>query len=136
MKRFARFDKVRIKSIEDILIEELIDSGIYQAVLTDVGGNIIAQSGSGDTSYDVMSLSVLAASNVGSLSAMSKIIGEEEFPMFVLKGERDNIYFCKVSDKLFLISIYNRELSPGFVRKRVDKAVKNLIELLRHCDIS
>ena len=129
------FDKVRIQSVKDILHEELIDAGMYQAILTDVSGNIIAQQDSGETLYDAMSLAVLAASNIGSLNAMSKIIGEEEFPMFILKGERDNIHFNKVSDALFLITLFNRELSLGFVRQRIDAAVKNIQDLIRHCDI-
>ena len=136
MSNMSNFDKVRVKSIEDILHGELIDSGVYQTILTDIGGNIIAQYDSGDTLYDAMSLAVLAASNIGSLNAMSKIIGEQEFPMYVLKGERDNIHFNKVSDDLFLITIFNRELSLGFVRDRIDVAINGLKELLKHCDIS
>jgi predicted regulator of Ras-like GTPase activity (Roadblock/LC7/MglB family) len=136
MNVLSQFDKVRTKSIEDILYCELIESGVYQAILTDLGGNIIAQYDSGDTLYDAMSLAVLAASNIGSLNAMSKIIGEEEFPMYILKGERDNIHFNKVSDNLFLITIFNKELSLGFVRERIEVAIKSLTDLLRHCDIS
>lgn len=129
------FDKVRIESVKDILNEELIDSGMYQAILTDMGGNIIAQQDSGDALYDVMALAVLAASNIGSLAAMSGIIGEKEFPMFILKGERDNIHFNKVSDDLFLITLFNRELSLAFVRKRIKAAIKSIQALIRHCDI-
>jgi predicted regulator of Ras-like GTPase activity (Roadblock/LC7/MglB family) len=129
------FDKVRIQSVKDILNEELIDSGMYQAILTDMGGNIIAQQDSGDALYDVMSLAVLAASNIGSLAAMTNIIGEKEFPMFVLKGERDNIHFSKITDDLFLITLFNRELSLAFVRTRVEAASKSILELIRHCAI-
>lgn len=129
------FDSVRIKSVEDILHGELIDAGMHQAILTDTGGNIIAQYDSGETLYDSMSLAVLAASNIGSLSAMSRIIGEEDFPMFILKGENDNIHFNKVSEDLFLITIFNRELSVGFVRKKIDVAITGLKELIRHCEI-
>lgn len=135
MSVLSYFDPVRIKSVEDILQGELIDSGMYQAILTDVGGDIIAQFDSGDTSYDSNSLAVLAASNIGSLSAMSSIMGEDEFPMFILRGERDNIHFNKVSEDLFLITIFNRDLSVGFVRKRIDAAINGIRELIKHCRI-
>lgn len=135
MSVLSYFNRVRIKSVEDILHGELIDSGMYQAILTDVGGSIIAQFESGDTTYDSTSLAVLAASNIGSLSAMSGIIGEDEFPLFILKGERDNIHFNKVSHDLFLITIFNRELSVGFVRKRIDAALEAIRDLIRHCNI-
>ncbi len=129
------FDKTRIQTVKDILNAELIDSGMYQAILTDLSGNIIAQQDSGDIVYDALSLAVLAASNIGSLSAMSNIIGEKEFPMFILKGERDNIHFNKVSDDLFLITLFNRELSLAFVRQRIQAAVIGIKDLIRHCDI-
>lgn len=135
MSVLSYFDSVRIKSVEDILQGELIDSGMYQAILTDVGGDIIAQFDSGDTTYDSNSLAVLAASNIGSLNAMSSIIGEDDFPMFILKGERDNIHFNKVSEDLFLITIFNRDLSVGFVRKRIDTAIDAIRELIKHCRI-
>ena len=135
MSVLSYFDPVRIKSVEDILHGELIDSGMYQAILTDIGGDIIAQFASGDTSYDSNSLAVLAASNIGSLAAMSSIIGEDEFPMFILKGERDNIHFNRVTGDLFLITIFNRDLSVGFVRKRIDAALDAIRELIKHCQI-
>ena len=135
MSVLSYFDRVRIKSLEDILHGELIGAGMYQAILTDVGGNIIAQFSSGDTTYDTSSLSILAASNIGSLSAMSNIIGEGEFPLFVLKGKRDNIHFTQVSNDLFLITICNRDLSVGFVRKRIDAALVAIKRLIKHCNI-
>ncbi len=135
MNVLSYFDKARIQTVKDILNEELIDSGLYQAILTDLGGNIIAQQDSGGTTYDAQSLAVLAASNIGSLTAMSNIIGEKDFPMFILKGERDNIHFNQVTDDLFLITLFNREQSLSFVRKRIEAAIKSIRELIRHCDI-
>jgi predicted regulator of Ras-like GTPase activity (Roadblock/LC7/MglB family) len=135
MNVLSYFDKARIQTVKDILNEELIDSGLYQAILTDLGGNIIAQQDSGGTTYDAQSLAVLAASNIGSLTAMSNIIGEKDFPMFILKGERDNIHFNQVTDDLFLITLFNREQSLSFVRKRIEAAIKGIRELIRHCDI-
>jgi predicted regulator of Ras-like GTPase activity (Roadblock/LC7/MglB family) len=129
------FDKNRIQTVKNILNSELIYSGMYQAILTDLSGNIIAQQDSGDTAYDAQNLAVLAASNIGSLAVMSSIIGEKEFPMFILKGERDNIHFNKVTDELFLITLFNRELSLAFVRKRIECAVESIRELIRHCAI-
>lgn len=129
------FDKVRIQTVKDILSEELIDSGMSQAILTDMGGNIITQQDNGDTTYDAMNLAILAASNIGSLTAMSNIIGEKEFPMFILKGERDNIHFNQVTEDLFLITLFHRDQTLTFVRKRIEAAIKSIRELIRHCDI-
>jgi predicted regulator of Ras-like GTPase activity (Roadblock/LC7/MglB family) len=135
MSVLSYFDQVRIKSVEDILHGELIDAGMHQAILTDTSGNIVAQYDSGDVLYDAMSLAVLAANNIGSLSAMSRIIGEEDFPMFIIKGENDNIHFNKVTHDLFLITIFHRDLSVGFVRKRIELTIAAIQELIKHCRI-
>ncbi len=126
-------DKVRLNSIQDILNGDLIDAGLQQTILTDLSGNIIAQYDSGEVKYDASSLSVLAASNIGSLNAMSKLIGEGDFPLFILKGDNDNIHFNKVTDDLFLIAIFSQELSVGFVRKKIDTAIMDLRNLIAHC---
>ncbi len=126
-------DKVRLNSIKDILNGDLIDAGLQQVILTDLSGNIIAQFDSGEIKYDASSLAVLAASNIGSLNAMSKLIGEGDYPLFILKGGSDNIHFNKVTDDLFLIAIFSQELSVGFVRKKIDVAISALRSLIAHC---
>ena len=126
-------DEVRLNSIRDILNGDLIDAGLQQTILTDLGGNIIAQYDSGEVIYDAASLAVLAASNIGSLNAMSKLLGEGDFPLFILKGENDNIHFNKVTEDLFLIAIFTQALSIGFVRNKVDKAITGLRSLIAHC---
>lgn len=135
MSVISYFDKVRVQTLKDILSEELIDSGMSQAILTDMGGNIIAQKNNGDNTYDTMSLAVLAANNIGSLIAMSGIIGEKEFPMFVLKGKKDNIHFNQVTEDIFLITLFQKEQSLSFVRKRIEATIISIRQLITHCDI-
>lgn len=126
-------DEVRLNSIKDILNGDLIDAGFQQIILSDLSGNIIAQYDNGEIVYDSTSLAVLAASNIGSLNAMSQFLGEGDFPLFILKGKSDNIHFNKVTNELFLISIFSQELSIGFVRNKVDNAISGLRLLIDHC---
>lgn len=126
-------DEVRLNSIKDILNGDLIDAGLHQTILADLGGNIVAQFDSGDMAYDSASLAVLAASNIGSLNAMSRLIGEGDFPLFILKGQNDNILFNRVTDDLFLITIFSKVLSIGFVRNKIDEAIAGLRALIVHC---
>ncbi len=133
MSLILEFDEARIQSIEDILFEELIDAGMHQATLTDTSGNIIGHQDDGYKPYDTSALSILAASNIGSLNAMSKLLGEDEFPLFILKGKSDNIYFNKVTEDLFLLTIFSHELSLGFVRIKIGNAVKSIKKLIEHC---
>lgn len=126
-------DEVRLGSIRDILNGDLIDAGLQQTILADLSGNIVAQFDSGDVTYDSSSLAVLAASNIGSLNAMSRLIGEGDFPLFILKGQSDNIHFNKVTNDLFLITIFSQDLSIGFVRNKIDEALVGLKALIAHC---
>jgi predicted regulator of Ras-like GTPase activity (Roadblock/LC7/MglB family) len=136
MNNLLEFDEARIKSIEDILNEDLIDVGMHQTILSDTSGNIIAQFDNGKTAYDANALAVLAANNLGALGAMSKLIGEEEFPLFIVKGEKDNIHFNKVTEDLFLITLFSNELSMGFVRIKIANSIRNLQNLIIHCSRS
>lgn len=126
-------DKVRLNTIRDILDGDLIDSGFQQTILTDLSGNIVAQYNNGETQYDSAALAVLAANNIGSMSAMAQMLGEGDFPLFIVKGQNDNIHFNKVTDDLFLISIFSQALSIGFVRTKIDGAINDLRLLIDHC---
>lgn len=126
-------DKVRLNSIRDILNGDLVDAGLHQTILTDLSGNIVAQYDNGDTTYDSAALAVLAANNIGSMNAMAKMLGEGDFPFCMVKGQHDNIHFNKVTDDLFLISIFSQVLSIGFVRNKIDNAINDLRALISHC---
>lgn len=126
-------DEVRLNSIRDILNGDLIDAGLQQAILSDISGNIVALYDSGEIVYDAASIAVLAASNIGSLNAMSRLLGEGDFPLYILKGQNDNIHFNKVTEDLFLIVIFSQDLSIGYVRNKVDKAIAGLKSLIAHC---
>ena len=128
-------DEVRLNSLKDILNGDLIDAGLQQTILTDLSGNIVAQYDDGDMTYDSSSLAILAANNIGALNAMSKMLGEGDFPLFILKGSSDNVHFNKVTDDLFLITIFSHDLSIGFVRNKIDGAINGIRALIDHCSM-
>jgi predicted regulator of Ras-like GTPase activity (Roadblock/LC7/MglB family) len=124
------FDKQQIESIENILQEELIDLGVQSVILMDLAGNVIVNLENGDTSHDVYSLAALAAGNYGAVSAMANIIGEQEFSLLFHKGEEESIHFSKVVEDLLLLTIFNKNVSLGFLRLKVAEAIKRIQVLI------
>lgn len=120
------FTKEQIEAIENVLEEELIELGVQSVILMDLAGNVIVNLDSGDTRHDVFSLAALAAGNYGAVSAMANIIGEQEFSLLFHKGEEESIHFNKVVDDLLLLTIFNKNVSLGFLRLKVAEAVKRI----------
>ena len=124
------FDKHQIESIENILQEELIDLGVQSVILMDLAGNVIVNLENGDSSHDVYSLAALAAGNYGAVSAMANIIGEQEFSLLFHKGQEESIHFSKVVEDLLLLTIFNKNVSLGFLRLKVAEAIKRIQVLI------
>jgi predicted regulator of Ras-like GTPase activity (Roadblock/LC7/MglB family) len=120
----------QLDKINDILTANLIGSGVQSVMLIDTAGNVIASINNGNETVDLYSLAALAAANFGAMSCMAKIVGEDEFSLLFHKGEKENIYFCKVNEELLLVNIFNNQISLGFLRLKMSKVVEELIELL------
>jgi predicted regulator of Ras-like GTPase activity (Roadblock/LC7/MglB family) len=117
-------------AIEDILKKELIDVGVQCVFLIDMAGNIIADLHEGEVVHDIYSLAALAAGNFGAVSAMAKIIGEDEFSLLFHKGKKENIHFSKVSQDFLLITIFGNLISLGFLRLKVTEAIDRIKHIL------
>ncbi len=120
------FTKEQIEAIENVLEEELIELGVQSIILMDLAGNVIVNLDSGETNHDVFSLAALAAGNYGAVSAMANIIGEQEFSLLFHKGEEESIHFSKVVEDLLLLTIFNKNVSLGFLRLKVAEAIKRI----------
>ena len=117
-------------AIEDILKKELIDVGVQCVFLIDMAGNIIADLHEGEMIHDIYSLAALAAGNFGAVSAMAKIIGEDEFSLLFHKGKKENIHFSKVSQEYLLITIFGNLISLGFLRLKVTEVIDKIKHIL------
>jgi len=124
------FTKEQIEGIENILQEELIDLGVQSVILMDLAGNVIVNLDNGESGHDVFSLAALAAGNYGAVSAMANIIGEQEFSLLFHKGEEESIHFSKVVEDLLLLTIFNKNVSLGFLRLKVAEAIKRIQMLI------
>ena len=120
----------QLDEIHNILTKNLMGSGIQSVMLIDTAGNVIASINDGNETIDLYSLAALAAANFGAMSCMAKIVGEDEFSLLFHKGEKENIYFCKVNEELLLVIIFNNQISLGFLRLKMTKVVEELLEVV------
>ena len=123
-------DKKQFESIEKILSTELIELGVRCVLLIDLAGNIIVNLDDGDLEHDIYSLAALAAGNFGAVSAMAKIVGEEDFSLLFHKGASESIHFSKIDDDLLLVTIFGKDVSLGFLRLKVTEATNKIKEIL------
>ena len=116
----------QLDRIEDILKIDLIENGVRCVFLIDMAGNIIANLDNGEKQHDIYSLAALAAGNFGAVSAMAKIIGENEFSLLFHKGKKENIHFNKIVSEFLMITIFSNDISLGFLRLKVNEAVEKI----------
>ena len=119
-----------LDGIEEVLQNDLIESGAHSVIFIDMAGNIIAEVDNGEVRHDVYSLAALAAGNFGAVSAMAKLVGEDEFSLLFHKGEKENIHFTKILADFLLVIIFGHETSLGFLRLKVAESVGKLEKIL------
>ncbi len=116
----------QLENIDKTLKEELVDVGVECVILIDMAGNTIVKCDNGKCTVDTYSFAALAAGNYATVDAMAKLVGETEFSLLFHKGERASIHFSKVNEDLLLISMFDKELSLGFLRLKVVEVIEKI----------
>lgn len=123
-------EQKQLEEIELVLNKSLIDLGVRSVILIDMAGNIVVDLNNGDNDHDIYSLAALAAGNYGAMNAMANIVGEDEFSLLFHKGEKANIHFSKVLADYLLVTIFDKEVSLGFLRLKVAEVVTKIGQIL------
>jgi len=126
--RLAKLIKKRqLDFLSETLEHELIQNGITSVVLIDLAGNILADKSNGEQDFDIYSLASLSAGNFGAVTALLNHIGEPELTLLFNQGQMQNIYFRKILTDFILIVVFDKSISLGFLRLKID-SLTNLFE--------
>ena len=124
------FDENQLNKIENVFQEELLPLGLHVVILIDMAGNVIVESNNGKMKHDIYSLAALAAGNFGAVSAMAQMVGEKDFSLLFHKGENECIHFSKVETDFLLVTIFDHEISLGFLRLKVAESIAKIEKIL------
>jgi len=116
--------------IETILKQDLVRAGVHCALLIDLAGNVVARASNGGKAYDADALAALASAHLVATDQLARLIGEPGFSSLFHKGNKENLHFRRVGKSYLLASIFNQDLSLGFVRLKVDHSLKNIESII------
>jgi predicted regulator of Ras-like GTPase activity (Roadblock/LC7/MglB family) len=126
--RLAKVIKKRqLDFLSETLNSELIQNGITSVVLIDLAGNILTNLSNGEHDFDTYSLASLTAGNFGAVTALLDQIGEPELTLLFNQGQMLNIYFRKILADYILIVVFDKSISLGYVRLKMD-SLENLLK--------
>jgi predicted regulator of Ras-like GTPase activity (Roadblock/LC7/MglB family) len=127
MGQEKRFKKRQLDFLYETLDYQLIQNGITSVVLIDLAGNILTDVSNREYDFDLYSLAALTAGNFGAVTALLDQIGEPELTLLFNQGQMLDIYFRKLWADYILIAVFDKSISLGFLRLKMD-LLENLLE--------
>jgi predicted regulator of Ras-like GTPase activity (Roadblock/LC7/MglB family) len=105
------------------------DSNARAVLVIDKNGQSMAQAG--DTAeLDVTSLASLTAGNVAAMGGIAQLLAEKEFAGQFHEGEKTNVHYTIVAQRVILVVLFDERSSLGLVRLRLRKAAAELAGVL------
>jgi len=117
--------KSDIGKLEEIISDQLLDSGAEHVVLTDLAGNLIVECGSLEMD-DVFSLAAVSAANFAATAEIAKLIGEKDFALLFHKGGKRNVHFSRLARDYLIITLFNDNVSLGLIRLKLMSAISEM----------
>ena len=114
-----------IGRLEEIISDQLLDSGAEHVVLADLSGNLIMECGSLEMD-DIFSLAAVSAANFAATSEIAKLIGEKDFALLYHKGGRRNVHFSRLAKDYLIITLFNDNVSLGLIRLKLVNAISEM----------
>ena len=127
MRQAKPIKKRQLDVLSKTLYGELVQNGITSVVLIDLAGNILTDLSNREHDFDTYSLASLSAGNFGAVTALLDQIGEPELTLLFNQGQMLNIYFRKLLTDYILIAVFDKSISLGYLRLKID-TLKNLFK--------
>ena len=113
--------KEKLDLVSDLLSYDLIDNGVLSAILADMAGNFLVDARNNGHQYDRQSLASLAVGNFMAVSTLLNYLEDTELTLLFHKGENLNIHFKLILNDFLLISLFDKNISLGFLRLKIKK---------------
>ena len=117
--------KSDIGKLEEIISDQLLDSGAEHVVLADLSGNLIMERGSLEME-DVFSLAAVSAANFAATAEIARLIGEQDFALLFHKGGKHNVHFSRLAKDYLIITLFNDNVSLGLIRLKLGSAIDEM----------
>jgi predicted regulator of Ras-like GTPase activity (Roadblock/LC7/MglB family) len=114
-----------IGKLEEIISDQLLDSGAEHVVLADLSGNMIMECGSLEME-DVFSLAAVSAANFAATAEIARLIGEQDFALMYHKGGKRNVHFSRLARDYLIITLFNDNVSLGLIRLKLGSAISEM----------
>ena len=114
-----------IVTLEQIISDQLLDSGAEHVVLADLSGNLIMECGSLEMD-DVFSLAAVSAANFAATAEIARLIGEQDFSLLYHKGGKRNVHFSRLANDYLIITLFNDNVSLGLIRLKLGSAISEM----------
>ncbi len=117
----AMLRQEKLNLISDLLNFDLIKNGILSVIFADLAGNVLIEAHNNGHSCDAQSLASLAAGNFIAVSTLLNYLEDTELTLLFHKGKSLSIHFKKILNDYLLISIFDKNISLGFLRLKIEK---------------
>jgi predicted regulator of Ras-like GTPase activity (Roadblock/LC7/MglB family) len=114
-----------IGKLEQIISDQLLDSGAEHVVLADLSGNLIMECGSLEME-DIFSLAAVSAANFAATTEIARLIGEQDFALMYHKGGKRNVHFSRLAKDYLIITLFNDNVSLGLIRLKLGSAINEM----------
>ena len=114
-----------IATLEEIISDQLLDSGAEHVILADLSGNLIMERGSLKMN-DVFSLAAVSAANFAATAEIARLIGEQDFALLYHKGGKRNVHFSRLAKDYLIITLFSDNVSLGLIRLKLGSAVSKM----------
>jgi hypothetical protein len=121
--------KLKLDYAKSLLKNDLLENGVHSVILIDKAGNILINLNNDKLEFDYYSLASLSAANIEAMSVMADILEEKDMYLLFHKGQNFNIHFRRILSEFVLISIFDKSISLGFLRLKMD----DLTGILEDC---
>jgi predicted regulator of Ras-like GTPase activity (Roadblock/LC7/MglB family) len=118
------------KKIEHFLESFLVKTGAEHIFFAAKSGEVLVYSGS-KKGKELSSITALLASVFNVTEELARIIEENQFKQFFLRGKAWNLLYHNISPEFLLVVIFKEEALLGFVRVLSEKLVFELKRELR-----